>query len=278
MKKITALALLMFVLFISVQKIGIELIQSGFGRAGFNFIITSHILKVIFLISLIIFMFKGVCCLVEHWGFRVILGFWCIPLFFVSCTATMFSGRIIHNLSRPTRPDLFIKDQSSVQKLIDLANEMIQKKNVFWVGNGLDRFIFSIRHGEEGYQFDSKLIPHNYDFNEPVKAEDMSKVHHLDLPFQSGDLKPTDKIVLDPNDYAFCKRASKIIRKIGFDNVKLYPEQNVVQYQVCDLIGWDNGGYYVYYFCPNTTLPEKFKYEKKLNEHWYYIWESRFPK
>ncbi|HPS54244.1 MAG TPA: hypothetical protein PLP05_01470 [Sedimentisphaerales bacterium] len=277
MKKITIFTFLTLVLFLSATKMGIELNQNGFSYASFCFITASHILKLVFLVALVWFMYKGVSLFDETIVLQIFLGILCFPFFFISCAGTLISGREILNLSRPTRPDAFIEDQSSVQKLTDLANEMIKRKTVFWIGNGLG-FIFSIRYEDGDYQFDSRLIPQDCDFNEPVAAEDMSKMNHPDLPFQSSALKPTDQKILDPNDYAFCKRASSIIRKIGFDNIKLYHDHNVVQYQIYDFIGWDNGGYYVYYFCPNTTLPEEFKYEKKLNDNWYYIREPRFKK
>jgi len=128
------------------------------------------------------------------------------------------------------------------------------------------------------YQFASTLIPRDHDFRQPVDAEDTPKVHHLDSPFLSDALEPTDRVLLDPNDHAFCKRASETIRHIGFDNVQLYPEQNVVQYQICDFLGWDEGTRYIYYFCPVGTLPEDFSYTRQLAPNWYYTQEPRFSR
>jgi hypothetical protein len=126
------------------------------------------------------------------------------------------------------------------------------------------------------YQFASTLIPGDHDFSKPVDAEDTSKVHHFDSPFLSNALEPTDKVLLDPNDYAFCKRASEIIRRIRFDNVQLYPQHNIVQYQIHDFLGWDEGTRYIYYFGPAGTLPEDFSYTRQLTPNWYYTQEPRF--
>jgi hypothetical protein len=190
----------------------------------------------------------------------------------------MTSGRIILNMSRPVRPQSFINDRSAVDKLTRLANEMIRIGRIFWIGNGRGHFIFGIQYDDGDYQFDSRLVPDNYDFSKTLEAEDMSKVHHVDLPFQSNTLKPTDKKILEPMDYDFCKRVSGIIRKIGFDNMKLYRNEGVVQYQIRDFLGWDNGCYHVYYFCPGDKLPDEFKYTQKLNSNWYFITMPRFEK
>jgi hypothetical protein len=163
-----------------------------------------------------------------------------------------------------------------MSQLTDLANEMIQRQRISWVGNSQYRFVFVIRYGNVGYQVASTVIPKDCDFRQPVPAEDMSKVRHLDLPFFSNAFKPTDRVLLDPNDYAFCRRASDLIRRIGFDNVRLYPEHNVVQYQIYDFIGWDNGWRYVYYFCPTGALPKSFSYTQQLNANWYYVRKPRF--
>lgn len=276
MKKLAFFTFLAVPLFLVSQKVGIECKQSGFEIAGFCFIIISHILKLLFLILLILLMNKGLGRFKT--GFSILLGLLCIPIFFVSCAATMFSGRIILDLSRPARPAAFMKDQVAVDKLTDLANEMIQHKKIFWVGNGRGRFIFGIQYEDGKYQFNSQLIPRNHDFSKPVGAEDMSEVSHPDLPILSNELQITDRKILDPNDYAFCKRASRIIRKIGFDNIELYPEKNVVQFQIHNFIGWDNGWNNIYYFHHSDTLPEEFEYKTRLNSNWYYIIKPRFPK
>ena len=144
MKKLMVTTFLAVPLFLISQKVGIEFMQSGFVNAGFCFIVISHILKLMFLILLILFMVKGLGRLNK--GFRILLGILCLPIFFVSCTVTMISGRIILDLSRPARPGVFIKDQSAVNKLTGLANEMIQNKRIFWIGNGWGRFFFSIKY------------------------------------------------------------------------------------------------------------------------------------
>ncbi|MHC4228932.1 MAG: hypothetical protein ACYSWW_26365 [Planctomycetota bacterium] len=165
-----------------------------------------------------------------------------------------------------------------VNELSELADEMITQPRVFWVGNNVEHFIFSLKYDDGNYSFNSKSISTGHDFTQPVWAEDMSKAAHVDLPFIDNSLKLTNQKLVDHNEYTFCKRASSVIRKNGFSNIKLYPESNVVQYQIYDFIGWDNGSYYVYYYCPDTHLPSDFKYKKKLNSNWYFIREPRFQK
>jgi len=276
LKKLAVATILAVFLFITLQKAGIECMQNGFWEFGVLLTVLSHILKVIFLILLILLMIKTVRR--SNIAFGIPLSILCLPIFFISCGITVTSGRIILNMSRPARPQSLIKDRPAVDKLTRLANEMIGMRRIFWIGNGRNHFIFSIEYEDGKYQFDSRLVPDNYDFSKPLEAEDMSKVHHFDLPFQSNTLRPTDKKFLDPNDYDFCKRASGIIRKIGFDNVKLYLNQGVVQYQICDFLGWDNGCYYIYYFCPGDKLPDEFTYGKKLSSNWYFISMPRFEK
>jgi hypothetical protein len=276
MRKLALSTLLAVVLFITLQKAGIECTQSGFPVFGSCLVLSSHILKVMFLILLVLLLSKALQQ--SNTVLRILLGILCLPLLLVSCSLTLISGRIILNMSRPAIPGSFIKDQSAVDQLSRLANEMIGIKKVFWVGNGRDRFVFGIEYEDGDYQFDSRFVPDNYDFSKPLGAEDMSQAHHDDLPFQSGSLQFTDKKILDPKDYDFCKRASGIIRKIGFDNIKLYRNKDVVQYQIHDFIGWDNGSYYIYYFCPRDTLPDEFTYSKKLNSNWYYISKPRFER
>jgi hypothetical protein len=161
--------------------------------------------------------------------------------------------------------------------LADLAYEMIQRQRISWIGVGPYRSVFAIRYGDADYQFASTLIPRNHDFHRPVPAEDMSKVHHYDLPI-SNVFRATDNVLLDPNDYAFCRRASDLIRRIGFDNMGLDAEHSIVRCQIYELIGWDNGWRYVYCFCPTGTLPESLSGFQRLNANWFYARKSRFPK
>ncbi len=256
-------------LFPILQRIGIECSQHGFALAGSRLILAANLLKPAFLVLLIVFFFALTRPYPDRWV-RFLLGVLCLPVFLISCATTVSSGRIILNASRPTRPDRFMRDQAAVARLTDLANEMIQKQRITWVDNGRYRFVFAIRSGNVEYQFASTHIPQNHDFRTLVEAEDISKVHHVSLPFRNRSLKPTDKVLLDPNDYTFCERASRIIRRIGFDNVMLYPEPNVVQFQIHDFLGWDNGALYVYYFSPSGTLPADFTYDRQLNANWYF--------
>jgi len=190
--------------------------------------------------------------------------------------ATLLSGMIMLDGSRPSRPTVFLRDPSAIKESTGLANEMIEKQRITWVGNSRHRFVFAIRYENAEYQFASTQITKDQDFHMPVDAEDMSKVRHVDLPFMSQALEPTDKVLLDPNDYAFRQRASKTIRQIGFDNMQLHPEHNVVQFQIYDFIGWDSGWRYVYYFSPAGTLPEDFTHTQQLNANWYFARKPRF--
>jgi hypothetical protein len=177
---------------------------------------------------------------------------------------------------RPIDPDRFLNNKEFVNELSRLSQEIIRKENVFWIGNsGWSSFIFGIKYPDSDYLFSSVDIPANFDSNKLIPAEDKGKVEHLDLPFQPGH-QATNFKVLDPNDYAFCERANSLIRKVGFHNVKLYPEENIVQYRIHDFIGWDAGRYYIYYYSPQGIIPSDFKYDRKLNDNWYYSSRPRF--
>ncbi len=276
MKRRATYVLLAAALFATLQKAGIECDQHGLMTAGLCLAWTANILKVVFLVLLIALLIR-VIRLHPSLFLRFLVAALFLPLVLLFGGLTASSGRLILNASRPTRPQVFIRDRAAVSRLTDLANEMIRRQRVTWVGNSRWRFVFDINDGGVEYQSASTLVPKDHDFNKPVDAEDMSKVHHPDLPFLRNDLRPTDKVLLDPNDYAFCRRASRTIRHIGFDNVKLYPEHNVVQYQIYDFLGWDNGTRHVYYFCPAGALPEEFPYTRQLNGNWYYACLPRFP-
>jgi hypothetical protein len=177
---------------------------------------------------------------------------------------------------RPVDPDRFFNNKEFVNELSELSQELIKKENVFWIGNnGWWSFIFGIKYPDSDYLFSSVHVPTNFDSKELIIAEDKAKVEHLDLPFQFGH-QPTVFKVLDPNDYAFCEQANSLIRKVGFHNVKLYPEENLVQYQIYDFIGWDGGSYYIYYYTPKGVLPSDLKYDRKLSDNWFYCCRSRF--
>ena len=250
--------------------------QGGYPRIGQCLIWTSHILKLAFVILLIKMLSRGFSTTKPI--LKLLLAIVLPPFIMISCTMTMLSGRFILNASRPINPNKFIKNVSMVNELNKLADEMITQPRVFWIGNGTDHFIFSLKYNDGNFSFDSKSISDAHDFTQPVWAEDMSTAVHFDSPFIDNSLKPTNQKLVDHNEYTFCKRASSVIRKYGFSNIKLYPESNVVQYQIYDFIGWDNGSYYVYYYCPDTHLPNDFKYKKKLNSNWYYIRKPRFQK
>lgn len=262
-------------LFPVLQKAGIECSQHGFAVAGSCLVSGANLLKPGFLILLMALLID-LWHLPAHRFLRVPLVVLYIPVLLVVSLATVLSGRIIQDISCPIRPDMFMQDQTAVEALTKLANEMIHKQHITWVGNSQYRFVFALRFGNAEYQFASTHIPPHYDFRTPVEAEDMSKVQHFDSLFLNNALKPTDKVLLDPNDYAFCGRVSKTIRRIGFDNMQLYPKHNVVQFQIYDFIGWDNGWRYVYYFCPSSTLLDGFTYDRQLNANWYFARKPRF--
>jgi hypothetical protein len=275
MKKIIFFTFLSAILFVTTQKAWIEFYQNNYPDLSNYFYIAANISQLLFFVLLVILMCKGVCHFTKLTWLRAIMT---ILVFFTSCTMTLISGREILNLSRPADPNTFITEKSITKKLTDLADEMIKKENVFWVGNNSSNFIFGIKYNDGNFQFDSSYITDDYDFNTPLNAEDLSKTSHPDLPFISNELKPTDSKIVNKSDYVFCKKASNVIKKIGFDNIKLYPEYRVVQYQIYDFLGWDNGRYIVYYYCPDPNLPNKFEYSKKLNDNWYYIQAPRFAK
>jgi len=267
--------LVLAVLFPVLEKAGIECSQHGYAISGSWLVSLANTLKVVFPVLLIALLVAATRTYRNPFA-RFAIAALFVPLFLVFCMVIAMSGWIILNTSRPAWPGTFIKDPSAVSQLTDLANEMIQRRRITWVGNSRWRFIFDINDGDVEYQFASTFISKDHDFSKPVDAEDTSKVHHFDSPFLSNALEPTDKVLLDPNDYAFCKRASEIIRRTGFDNVQLYPEQNVVQYQIHDFIGWDGGTRCTYYFCPTGTLPEDFTYTQQLTANWYYAQKPRF--
>jgi hypothetical protein len=275
-RKLDIAILLSLVLFILLHKAGIELIQREIASIGEVLIWISHVLKVAFLILLL-----------RQYGNsfdnapatrKVLLTVGAIPFFIVSCSMTMMSGRIILNASRPTNPNRLINNPGMLSELSNLADDMLTQPRVFWVGNGVDHFIFSIKYSDGDFNFSSQNIPSEFDFSKPVGAEDMSKAVHFDSPFLENSLQISDQRVVDANEYAFCKRASRIIRKHGFDNIKLYPEHSIVQYQIYDFLGWDNGCYHVYYYCPDSNLPSEYKFSKQHNPQWFFNREPRFKK
>ena len=202
--------------------------------------------------------------------------FFLLPTLFFGAVFLGITYKYILNAWRPTNPDRFIVDSVLVAQLEELSRELIQKENIFWVGNGWDGFTSGITKDANDYLFDSRHIPEKYNFTEPIPVENMAKVKHLDLPFQPG-FQPTVRKVLDQSNYVLCKSVSELIRKVGFHNVKLYPEYKVVQFQIYDFYGWDGGQYYVYYFSEDESLPKEFQYDKKLDDNWYFDKHPRFP-
>jgi hypothetical protein len=104
----------------------------------------------------------------------------------------------------------------------------------------------------------------------------MNYVRYLELPGMR-DRQESDSKIIDQNDLEICSRSSTIIRRIGFDDVKFYPEPNIVRYEIHETLGWDSPVYYyIYYYLPDAQLPGNFKYESKLNDNWYFDSKPRF--
>jgi hypothetical protein len=271
--KLCGLCVILFILFVVLTKISVEMGKRSLFNAAIAFRISSFIFYVCFGISLLAIFIK---LAVTN---RFLIALIYLFLFVVSCPCLsvnyLILDRGILNRSRPVNPNRFMEEHSTVKKLSALSEEMIQKRNIFWVGNGPRDFTFGITCADGNYLFYSSNIPKGYKFDTPVLVEDTNKVRHLDLPFQPG-FKGKDSKVLNEDDYKFCARASSLIRRIGFDNVKLYTEPNIVQYQIYDFMGWDAGSYYVYFYSPGGQLPGEFKYDQKLNDNWYYCSRPRF--
>ncbi|MGD0551442.1 MAG: hypothetical protein ABSB25_02195 [Sedimentisphaerales bacterium] len=271
--KMCGLCVLLFVLFLVLTKVDIELEQRSLFSAALVTHICSFLLYICFGIAVVVVFVKSA---VTN---RFLVAIIYLGLFITCCPCLsvgyLIITRGILNASRPVNAEHFIKERLATKQLSALSREMIQKRNVFWVGNGPGGFTFGLTCADGNYLFDSRNIPKNYRFDTPIPVEDTNKVRHLDLPFQPG-FKGTDSKILGEEDYKFCARASSLIRRIGFDNVKLYPEPNIVQYQIYDFMGWDNGSYYIYYYSPDGQIPDEFKYNQKLNDNWYYDARPRF--
>jgi hypothetical protein len=134
-------------LFPFLQKAGIECSQHGYAISGSWLVSLANILKVVFLVLLIALLVAATRRYRNPFVQFLVAALF-LPLFLLSCTVTTFSGRIILNASRPAWPQVFIRDQSAVSQLTDLANEMIQRRRVTWVGNSRWRFVFDINDGD----------------------------------------------------------------------------------------------------------------------------------
>jgi len=265
MKRRAICVLAVALLFPVFQKAGIECSQHGFALAGSCLVSAANILKAVFLV-LLLALLVGVSRFHPKRLVQVLAGVLCVPVFLISCTATLLSGMIILDQSRPVRPAIFMRDPASVRELGDLANEMIRRARVFGIGSKQYQFMFAIHYGDVDYRFASTHISKDYDISKAVDAEDTSKVRQVIF---SPVFQPTNKVLLDPNDYAFCKQASETLRRIGFDNVQLYDENDIVQYEI-DVFFGHNGTRYIYYFCPAGTPPEGIRCEQ-LDANWYYL-------
>ena len=270
MKKRAICVLVVALLFPVLQKAGIECDQHGLAVAGSCLTSAANILKPIFLILLVAFLVLA-SRLHPNSAVQAFVALLSGALFFLSCGTTVLSGRIILNLSRPAWPGTFTRDQAAVRELTDLAHEMIQGARVFWIGNEPFQFLFAVHYPDADYRFASSRIAEGGDLGHPVDAEDTSKVAQaIFRPL----FRPTDKALLGPNDYEFCKRASKTIRRIGFDSVQLHREQNIVQYEIDDFLG-HHGMRYIYCFSPESKPPEGFQWEQ-LSVNWYFVRKPGF--
>jgi hypothetical protein len=271
--KLCVLGVVLFIFFLVLTKIDIELEQWSLLSAAFVTHICSLLLYICFGILVVVIFIKSA---VTN-RFLVALIYLGLLAAFCPCLSLGYIviSRNILNASRPVNAEHFIKERLAVEQLSDLSKEMIQKRSIYWVGNGPSGFTFGMSCADGNYLFYSNKIPNNYKFDTPIPVEDTNKVRHLDLPFQPG-FQGKDLKVLNEGDYKFVVRTSALIRRIGFDNIKLYPEPNIVQFQIYDFLGWDNGSYYIYYYSPDGQIPDEFKYSEKLNDNWYYDARPRF--
>ena len=270
-------AILSFVLLIVTLRLCVQRQLDGLAWDGvyIGLFIASNLLKLLLFILLAVMFFLALVSFIRNGLLQILILLGCLPIGLFCFVAILFSGRYVLNASRPLDPDKFFENSSAVEDLTEVSAAMISKDNVFWIGNGTKSFIFGITYKDGNYRFHSMDIPQDCNFKNPIPAEDANEITHLDLPFQPGH-RTTDKKILDPNDYYFCRDVSSFIRKIGFDNIKLYREFRVVQYQIYDFYGWDGGSYYIYYFTPDGMLPEEFTYDKKLSDNWYFDIHPRF--
>jgi len=265
----------LLILSLLTTKISIELQQHSYFSIAFYLSIFTQIVKIFFLISCFRFLVFIINKFIKNILLQVAVAFLGVFVFLVVFIFVLiFPGRMVLNASRPIHPEDFIADSSQVDQLTQLSYELIRKKNIFWISNRGDNIVFGIRYKDHNFLYDTEYIPKEYDFTQPLPVEDAEKVS--DYPFRSG-LHPTDQQVLSRDDYGFCLRGSKCIRKVGFNSVELYEDVNIVRYEIRDFYGWDGGWYYIYYFSPTGILTEEFEYEKKLDNHWYFLKEDRFP-
>jgi len=273
--KMGVLCILLFIFFVILTKIGVEMEKRSLFNAAIAFRISSFAFYVCFMISFFTIFVK---LAVTN---RFLIALIYIGLFFVffGCLSShyLILNRDIQRISRPTFPERFISNSVVVQQLSSLSEELISRRHIYWVQNRWKRFIFGIGYADGTWVFNSQNIPKDYKFDIPVKVEDIGFVRSLKL-YGMPNKQTSDSKVVDKNDFEFCARASALIRRIGFDDVKFYPEPNIVRYEVHDTLGgWDSPVYYyVYYYSQSTQLPDNFKYESKLNDNWYFDSEPRF--
>lgn len=258
-------------------KLRVEFAQNGFFLISSIANIIAQILKLSFVVLLICSLCKVIAYFMKSVMLRIIGVILSVLIVFLSLSILLVISRIILNNSRPASPEYFTVNFALVDQLSQLSQEMILRENIFWVGNGDSDFVCGVSLEDGDYRFNSDDILAGHDFSRALPAEDASKVQHFDSPFNPGH-QSIDSKILSVENYKFCSRASSLIRKIGFDNVKLYRGEGVVQYAIYDFLGWDEGMYYFYFYSSSGILSEDFVFDQKLNEHWFYWRRDRFLK
>ncbi|MGD0572429.1 MAG: hypothetical protein ABSB11_05355 [Sedimentisphaerales bacterium] len=272
--KMCGLCILLFIFFVISTKIGVEMEKRSLFNAAIAFRISSFIFYLCFVISFLTIFIKMA---VTN---NLLLALFYLLLIAVSCPCLsvlyLNFDRAILNLSRPTFPERFIKNPVTVKQISSLAEELISRRNIYWVENRGRESIYGIGFTDGAYIFNSCNIPKDYRFDIPVKSEEINLERYIALPDMSNKRTSGSKVI-DKYDYEVCTRASALIRRIGFDDVKFYPEPNIVRYEIRDTLGWDSPVYYyVYYYSQSTQPPDNFKYESKLNDNWYFDSKPRF--
>ena len=272
--KLCVLGVGLFISFLVLTKVGVEMEKRSLFNPAIAFRIFAFIFYLGFMFCFLIIFIK---LAVTN---NVLLALIYIGLFLASfgffAVNYLLFDRAVLNFSRPTSPERFIKNPVIVKQLSSLAEELISRRNIYWVENRWRESIYGIGFTDGAYIFNSCNIPEDYRFDIPVKSEGVNLERYIASPYTSNKQTSGSKVI-DKYDYQICTHASALIRRIGFDNVKLYPEPNIVRYEIHDQLGWDSPVYYyVYYYSHSTQLPENFKYEIKLNDNWYIDSKQRF--
>ena len=272
--KLCVLGVVLFIFFLVLTKVGVEMEKRSLFNPAIAFRISAFIFYLGFMICFLIIFVK---LAVTN---NVLLALIYIGLFLASfgffAVHYLLFNKAVLNFSRPTSLERFIKNSVILKQLSSLAEELISRRNIYWVENRRTESIYGIGFTDGAYIFNSCNIPKDYRFDIPVKSEGVNLERYITLPYTSN--KRTSGLkVIDKYDYEFCTRASALIRRIGFDDVKFYPEPNIVRYEIHDQLGFDSPVYfYEYYYSQSAKPPDNFKYKIKLSDNWYFDSEPRF--